>query len=73
MKGGGQALLDVDGPLGIGGVGVEAGHLAVQVRDLEGLLERGELGLLQELDREEQGLGSIVQAESNIRQLIQKN
>jgi len=64
-----QTLFQVDGPLGIGRIGIETVHLTVQVGNLERLLQRSQFGLLLEPDSVQQRFGSIVQTESQIRQL----
>jgi len=47
-------------------------YLAVQERQLEGLLERSQLGLLEELDSRQKSLGTIVKTQSQIGKLKNK-
>lgn len=48
-------------------------YLSVQVGDLEGFLQRSQLGLLQELDGGEKVLGAIVHTHGDIGKLISRN
>jgi hypothetical protein len=47
-------------------------YLAVQERELKGLLERSQLGLLDELDSRQKRLGNIVKTHSQIGKLNKK-